>query len=104
VHSGIWETVADTLFWMQLIWILSGFCFMAYLAFRVFPHRGENGETASLRTAPHEHRERMITAKYRFEDFPCYSNSSSQLLRRESSGESYTFNSSISDRRQDRLS
>jgi hypothetical protein len=37
VQSGIWETVADTLFWLQLGWIFSGFLLMAYLAFKVFP-------------------------------------------------------------------
>lgn len=37
MQSGIWETVADTLFWLQLGWIFSGFLLMAYLAFKVFP-------------------------------------------------------------------
>lgn len=37
MHSRIWETVADALFWLQLGWIFSGFLLMAYLAFKVFP-------------------------------------------------------------------
>jgi hypothetical protein len=37
VHAGFWEKVADTLFWLQLLWVFSGFVLMAYLAFKVFP-------------------------------------------------------------------
>jgi hypothetical protein len=41
LHSAIWEVIADTLYWIQLIWVLSGFALMAYLAVRVFPWRDE---------------------------------------------------------------
>lgn len=37
MHAGIWETIADALFWLQLCWVFSGFLLMAYLAFKVFP-------------------------------------------------------------------
>lgn len=37
MHSGIWERLADTLFWLQLGWIVAGFFLMAYLALKVFP-------------------------------------------------------------------
>jgi hypothetical protein len=37
VHAGVWETIADALFWLQLCWVFSGFILMAYLAFKVFP-------------------------------------------------------------------
>jgi hypothetical protein len=48
VHSGIWEVIADTLYWLQIVWILSGFALMAYLAFRVFPWRDETQNAPSL--------------------------------------------------------
>jgi len=41
VQSGTWEIIADTLYWIQLVWVLSGFVLMAYLALRVFPWRDE---------------------------------------------------------------
>jgi len=41
VQSGTWEIIADTLYWIQLVWVLSGFVLMAYLALRVFPWRNE---------------------------------------------------------------
>jgi hypothetical protein len=75
---------------------------MAYLAFRVFPHRRDDSEAIFHRTAPHAHRERMITAKYRFEDFPCCSDSTYTFERRESGG-SYTSNSTISDHKQETI-
>lgn len=42
---GIWETVADALFWLQLCWIFSGFLLMAYLAFKVFPTSSKPSDT-----------------------------------------------------------
>ena len=41
MHAGIWETIADALFWLQLCWVFSGFLLMAYLAFKVFPSSGK---------------------------------------------------------------
>jgi hypothetical protein len=43
VHPGIWETIADALFWLQLCWVFSGFILMAYLAFKVFPNPEKPG-------------------------------------------------------------
>ncbi|MBV9074343.1 MAG: hypothetical protein JOZ10_11970 [Acidobacteria bacterium] len=37
MQGGIWQTIADALFWLQLLWVFSGFVLMAYLAFKVFP-------------------------------------------------------------------
>jgi hypothetical protein len=78
MQSGIWETVADTFFWMQLVWILSGFCLMAYLAFRVFPHRRDDDLTL-VETTPHQRRQRMIAGSYRFEDFPSWHDRPSKI-------------------------
>jgi hypothetical protein len=82
MQSGIWETVADTLFWMQLVWIFSGFAFMAYLAFRVFPHQRDDPPPSFLNTVRQNRRERMIAGSYRFEDFPAFSNANSDLRKR----------------------
>jgi len=90
VHSGLWETVADTLFWLQLCWIFSGFVLMAYLAFKVFPgkqeadpdpNRGSESQRENLpRTLSHPTRDRRvmneeiskprIVGDYRLEAFP----------------------------------
>jgi hypothetical protein len=43
VHAGVWETIADALFWLQLCWVFSGFILMAYLAFKVFPNPEKSG-------------------------------------------------------------
>jgi hypothetical protein len=83
MQSGIWETVADTLFWMQLVWILSGFAFMAYLAFRVFPHQQDDTQRSFLNTVRQNRRERMIAGSYRFEDFPSWSDTNSKLQQRK---------------------
>lgn len=47
MHSGAWEIIAETLYWIQLVWILSGFALMAYLALRVFPWRDDAQEFLS---------------------------------------------------------
>ena len=82
MHSGLWETVVDTLFWLQLCWIFSGFVLMAYLAFKVFPGNQEPdvNPTRSLRIpsdAAQEHSrseqanpELIAAGKYRLEAFP----------------------------------
>ena len=51
MQSGIWETVADTLFWLQLGWIFSGFLLMAYLAFKVFPGAPKLGDVREYASA-----------------------------------------------------
>jgi hypothetical protein len=52
MHPGFWETVADTLFWLQLCWIFSGFVLMAYLAFKVFPGKDESDPDSSSKSRP----------------------------------------------------
>lgn len=37
MHSGIWEGLADALFWLQLCWVIAGFLLMIYLAVKVMP-------------------------------------------------------------------
>lgn len=87
MHSGAWEVVAETLYWIQLIWVLSGFALMAYLAFRVFPWRSNaqdflssrrtatrfsvrNGADESFDIAEPSSKPQMIVAgNYRFELF-----------------------------------
>lgn len=37
MHPGLWERFAETLLWLQLIWVLAGFALMGFLAFKLFP-------------------------------------------------------------------
>ena len=85
MHSGTWEVIAETLYWIQLVWILSGFALMAYLAFRVFPWRDDaqdfslsrrttigfssrNGVPATFDLAqPASKRQIIVAGSYRFE-------------------------------------
>ena len=88
MHPGFWETVADTLFWLQLCWIFSGFVLMAYLAFKVFPRKQEpdldrasqaqkGNSKASLSRSTWDgsksnegNPELMVAGNYRLEAFP----------------------------------
>jgi hypothetical protein len=73
----MWEVIADTLYWLQIVWILSGFALMAYLAFRVLPWRDETQNApASTRGLPwrdadhHIKRPRgrtIVAGSYRFD-------------------------------------
>jgi hypothetical protein len=68
VHPRIWETLADTLLWLQLGLICSGFVLMGYLAFKVFPD-GSDAEVSQK--SPHsfanQNRELIVLGGYRFE-------------------------------------
>lgn len=68
MHSGIWERLADALFWLQLCWVLAGFLLMIYLAAKVMPgseepkssrigHRDDNSSGPKL----------VVLGGYRFE-------------------------------------
>jgi hypothetical protein len=79
VHASIWETVADTLFWLQLCWIFSGFLLMAYLALKVFPKSKprdrDRSVTESVRPEAKNsgragRNELMTAGNYRLESFP----------------------------------
>ena len=47
LHSGIWERLADALFWLQLCWVIAGFLLMIYLATKVVP-RSEEPKTSRI--------------------------------------------------------
>ena len=68
MHPGVWERLADMLFWLQLCWIFSGFLLMAYLAFKVFPDSGNSStsQTGSVSVTPPK-RELIVLGGYRFE-------------------------------------
>lgn len=79
MHVSIWETVADTLFWLQLCWVLSGFLLMAYLAFKIFPKSKprdrdnnvtESGRPEAQNSDRADRSELMIAGNYRLESFP----------------------------------
>ena len=90
MHTGIWESVADTLFWLQLCWILSGFLLMVYLAFKIFPKsksRGRNGNEPRADTEESSgigNRELMIAGNYRLESFPHVNLSSAKIIEFQS--------------------
>jgi hypothetical protein len=68
VHSRIWETLADTLLWLQLALICSGFALMGYLALKVFP--GGSDSEASQKgshSLASQKRELIMLGGYRFE-------------------------------------
>jgi|SRR5437868_9452572 len=68
LHPHIWETLADTLLWLQLGLICSGFVLMGYLALKVFPDGcdAEDSEKSSHSLASQK-RELIILGGYRFE-------------------------------------
>jgi len=47
LHSGIWQRLADALFWIQLCWVITGFLLMIYLALKVMP-RSEEPKTSRI--------------------------------------------------------
>lgn len=67
MHLRIWEMLADTLLWLQLGLICSGFVLMGYLAFKIFPD-GSDAEASqkSPPSASHK-RELIVLGGYRFE-------------------------------------
>jgi hypothetical protein len=68
LHSGIWERLADALFWLQLCWVIAGFALMIYLAVKVMP-RSE--EPKNSRIGPGTDwtstRQMVVLGGYRFE-------------------------------------
>ena len=90
MHTSIWEKVADTLFWMQLCWILSGFVLTAYLAFKICPKskaKGRNGNeprAVSKEPSGTGNRELMIAGNYRLESFPHVTLSSAKIIEFQS--------------------
>ncbi|PYY13359.1 MAG: hypothetical protein DMG61_13605 [Acidobacteria bacterium] len=68
MRPGIWEKVFDALFWLQLVWIFSGFLLMAYFALKVFPADKEATNSRSDSGASAAQRPELITlGNYRFE-------------------------------------
>ena len=68
MHLRIWELLADTLLWLQLSLICSGFVLMGYLAFKVFP---DNADAKAYQKGLHsfagQKRELITLGGYRFE-------------------------------------
>ena len=68
MHPGIWEKLVDALFWLQLVWIFSGFVLMAYLALKVFPSEKKESSPSSASALPKTKRPQLVTlGNYRFE-------------------------------------
>jgi len=90
VHTSIWEKVADTLFWMRLCWLLSGFLLMAYLAFKIFPRSKSQGRTGNelgadaAESSAMGNRGLMIAGNYRLESFPHITLSSAKIIEFQS--------------------
>jgi len=90
MHTNLWERVADTLFWLQLCWVLSGFLLMAYLAFKIFPKgksQDRNGKQSGVESEKSMgicHRELMVAGNYRLESFPRVTLSSAQIIEFQS--------------------
>lgn len=91
MHTSIWEKVADTLFWLQLCWILSGFFLMAYLAVKIFPQSKSQGWNGNADSDPESEnssdagkRELMIAGNYRLESFPRVTLSSAKIVEFQS--------------------
>jgi hypothetical protein len=68
MHPRIWETVADTLLWLQLGLICSGFVLMGYLALKVFPD-GSHAEVSQMssHSFANQKPELIMLGGYRFE-------------------------------------
>ncbi|HKT23118.1 MAG TPA: hypothetical protein VJR04_00860 [Terriglobales bacterium] len=68
MHSGIWERFADTLFWLQLCWVVAGFLLMIYLAVKVMPASEEpKASRIGQRSNPSPKPELVVLGGYRFE-------------------------------------
>ena len=65
MHSGIWERLADALFWLQLCWVMAGFLLMIYLAVKVMP-RSEEPKPSRI-GSDNNRREMVVLGGYRFE-------------------------------------
>ena len=52
MHLRIWELLADTLLWLQLGLICSGFVLMGYLSFKVFPDGSDPEASQRVRIPP----------------------------------------------------
>ena len=66
MYSGIWERLADTLFWLQLCWVLAGFLLMIYLAIKVLPHDKGTVHSQTGKSGPAKP-ESLIVGGHRFE-------------------------------------
>lgn len=68
LHSGIWERLADALFWLQLCWVIAGFLLMIYLAIKVMP-RSEEPKSSRIGQRPKDSSksELVVLGGYRFE-------------------------------------
>ncbi|MFL6436592.1 MAG: hypothetical protein ACJ71Q_03355 [Terriglobales bacterium] len=68
MHLRIWEMLADTLLWLQLGLICSGFVLMGYLSFKVFP---DGSDPEASQKSPHssasQKPELIVLGGYRFE-------------------------------------
>ena len=53
LHSGIWERLADALFWLQLCWVIASFLLMIYLAVKVMP-ASEEPKDSRIGQRPHD--------------------------------------------------
>jgi hypothetical protein len=68
-HGGMmqptfWQRLADTLFWLQLGWVVAGLGLMAYLAIKVMPHgKSSRNETQPRMPGP----KLVVLGGYRFE-------------------------------------
>lgn len=68
MHSGIWERLADALFWLQLCWVVAGFLLMIYLAAKVMPGSEEQeGSRIGQCANDSSTRELVVLGGYRFE-------------------------------------
>ena len=68
MHSGIWERLADALFWLQLCWVVAGFLLMIYLAVKVMPASEESkGSRIGQRVHDSSKSELVVLGGYRFE-------------------------------------
>ena len=68
MHLRIWELLADTLLWLQLGLICSGFALMGYLAVKVFPDGADaQGSQNSAHSFVGQKRELVMLGGYRFE-------------------------------------
>lgn len=67
MHSGIWERLADALFWLQLCWVIAGFLLMIYLAIKVMP-RPEDLKSSQFGQGVKASNTELVTlGGYRFE-------------------------------------
>ena len=95
MHTGVWEAIADALFWLQLALVFSGFILMAYLALKVFPgspnppdlQRDEwpDQDRSSKAASADEPSDRdqarlMVAGNYRLESFPAQGTGSAKVI------------------------